>query len=115
MAMRTSKPNRDAWSKPDMGYLLYSALHGAGVLGSTLLMTWGLFVLFFAAIGGFSLAGVMHQLANLSNRYLAADADRITQFRALVFGLHLIVGGTILFLRRDNLPPRDPLPREQNA
>ncbi len=99
--------------KPDTGYILFALLHLTGVLMTTLLMTWGALVLFFVTIGGFSLDGTVHQIANLTTRYLAATPDRITQFQALVIGLHIVVGGTILFFRRDNLLPRDPLQREQ--
>lgn len=110
MVTRLSPAARD---KPDTGYVLFALLHITGLLLSTLLMTWGALVLFFVTIGGFSLDGTVHQVANLTTRYLAAAPDRITQFQALVIGLHLIVGGTILFFRRSTLLPRDPLPREQ--
>ena len=40
--------------------VLYFTLHGFGFLGSTLLITWGLFFLFFLAIGGFSFDGFIH-------------------------------------------------------
>ena len=35
----------------DYGFLLYFGLHMAGFLATTLLMTWGLFVLFFLVLG----------------------------------------------------------------
>ena len=60
--------------KVDYGYGLYFGLHFAGFMATTLLMTWGLFVLFFLAIGGFSLDGMMNHVQNLTSRYLAADA-----------------------------------------
>ena len=61
--------------KVDYGYGLFFSLHMAGFLVTTLLMTWGLFVLFFLAIGGFSLDGMMNHVQNLTSRYLAADAS----------------------------------------
>ena len=46
----------------DWRSVLYFMLHGFGFVASTLLMTWGLFFLFFLAIGGFSFDGFIHQL-----------------------------------------------------
>lgn len=96
-------------------FLLFVLLHTVGFLAVTLLMTWGAFVLFFVAIGGFSLDGMMHQLANLSSRYVAADAPRIADFKVLVAVLHLVVAGGIVFFRRHTIVPRDTLSLEQGA
>ncbi len=96
-------------------FLLFVLLHTVGFLAVTLLMTWGAFVLFFVAIGGFSLDGMMHQLANLSSRYVAAEATRIADFKVLVAVLHLVVAGVIVFFRRHAIVPRDTLSLEQGA
>jgi Zn-dependent protease len=99
----------------DPRFLLYILLHTIGFLAVTLLMTWGAFVLLFVAIGGFSLDGMMHQLANLSTRYVAAEASRTADFKVLVAVLHLIVAGVIIFFRRHTIVPRDTLSLEQGA
>lgn len=99
----------------DPRFLLYVLLHTTGFLAVTLLMTWGAFVLFFVAIGGFSLDGMMHQLANLSSRYIAAEASRTADFKVLVAALHLVVAGVIIFFRRHAIVPRDTLSPEQGA
>jgi hypothetical protein len=81
----------------------------AGFLASTLLITWGLFVLFFLAIGGFSFDGMMHQLDNLASRYVAADAARITSFRHVLIVAHMLLAAAVIFFRRHSiLPSRDP-------
>lgn len=93
----------------DVGFLLYFYLHMAGFLASTLLITWGLFVLFFLAIGGFSFDGMMHQLHNLASRYVAADAARIASFRHVLIVAHVLLAAAVIFFRRHNiLPSRDP-------
>src|SRR3546814_2615798 len=63
--------------QPALRSLLHFYLHLIGFTASTLLLTWGLFALFFVALGGFSLDGLMHQLNNLTARYVAASPDRI--------------------------------------
>lgn len=94
-------------AKPfDYGFLLYAALHILGFLAVALLMTWGVMVLFFLAIGGFSLDGMMHQLANLSGRYIAADAPRTGQFKLIVGAVQLVVAAAIIFFRRHAILPR---------
>lgn len=90
----------------DYGFLLYAGLHILGFLAVTLLMTWGVMAAFFLAIGGFSLDGMMHQLANLSRRYIAADAARTGQFKLIVGAVQLVVAGAIIFFRRHAILPR---------
>ncbi len=113
------KACQDRQDRQDRGtdprFLLYVLLHTIGFLAVTVLMTWGVFVLFFVAIGGFSLDGMMHQLANLSRRYIAAEASRIADFKVLVAVLHLVVAGVIVFFRRHAIVPRDTLSLEQGA
>lgn len=99
----------------DAQFLLYALLHFIGFLSVTVLMTWGVFVLFFVAIGGFSFDGMMHQLANLSSRYIAAEATRVADFKVLVAVLHIVVAGGIVFFRRHAIVPRDTLRPEQGA
>ncbi|MET0373472.1 MAG: hypothetical protein ABW128_04345 [Rhizorhabdus sp.] len=101
--------------KVDYGFLLYFMLHAFGFIATTLLMTWGIFVLFFLAIGGLSLDGMMHQLANLSTRYVAADAGRIDQFKLVVGGVHMAVALALIFFRRHAILPRDPARPEHGA
>lgn len=81
------------------------ALHFAGFLVSTLLMSWGLFTLFFLALGNFSFDGLMHQLANLSSRYVAAGSERVASFKTVVVVAHLIVTTGLIILRRHKMFP----------
>lgn len=78
-------------------------LEASGFLATTLLLSWGAFVLFLFLLGGFSLDGVMHHLANMSGRYVAADAERLRGFRHLFLIAHLAVTLLILLLRRGRL------------
>lgn len=91
----------------DVGYWLYFALHTAGFVIVTLLMTWGVFVLFFLAISNFSVGMMMNQLDNLASRYIAADAARVAQFKTILGGVHLAITTAIIFFRRHALLPRD--------
>lgn len=100
-----------AASKADYGFLLYFGLHMAGFLATTLLMTWGLFVVFFLLLGGFSLDGMMHHLQNMTSRYLAAGPDRVDQFKITVGIAHMILSTALIFLRRHSILPRDPAAR----
>jgi hypothetical protein len=101
--------------KIDYGYLLYFGLHFAGFLATTLLMTWGVFVLFFLLIGSFSLDGMMNHLQNMTSRYLAADAGRLDQFKMIVGVVHMVISGAIIFFRRHAILPRDAARREHRA
>ncbi|ATI80549.1 hypothetical protein [Sphingobium yanoikuyae] len=83
----------------------FVALHCAGFVISTLLISWGLFAFFFLAIGGFSLDGLMHQLANVSRRYVAATPERVASFKAVVGVAHLIVTVGLVVLRRHHMFP----------
>lgn len=101
--------------KVDYGYLLYFGLHMAGFLATTLLMTWGIFVLFFLLIGSFSVDGMMNHLQNLTSRYLAADAGRIDQFKLILCVVQIGLAGAIIFFRRHSILPRDTARRELGA
>lgn len=109
-AMATSKP------KVDVGFLLYVYLYITGFLATNLLITWGLFVLFFLAIGGMSVDGLMHQLDNMASRYVAADAARIASFKHVLIVAHLALSVAVIFFRRHSiLPSRDPRRSKANG
>ena len=101
--------------KVDYGYFLYFGLHFAGFMATTLLMTWGVFVLFFFLIGSFSLAGMMNHLQNMTSRYLAADAGRLDQFKMIVGIVQMVISGAIMFFRRHAILPRDAARLEHGA
>ena len=101
--------------KVDYGYFLYFGLHFAGFLATTLLMTWGVFVLFFLLIGSFSLDGMMNHLQNMTSRYLAADAGRLDQFKMIVGIVQMVISGAIMFFRRHAILPRDAARLEHGA
>lgn len=101
--------------KVDYGFFFYFGLHAAGFIASTLLMTWGIFALFFLVIGGFSLDGMMHHLGNMTTRYLAADTDRVNQFKLIVGVTHMVICAAIIFFRRHAILPRDGYRQESAA
>ena len=85
--------------------VLYFMLHGFGFVGTTLLLTWGLFVLFFLAIGGFAFDGMVHQLHNFTTRYLAADSQRTGTFLNILAIAHMILSTAVITFRRDKILP----------
>ena len=66
----------------DARAMLHFTLYFGGFLASTLLMTWGLFALFFLALGGFSLDGLMNQLNNLSTRYVIRSEEHTSELQS---------------------------------
>jgi len=53
-------------------------------------------------LGGFSMTGTMRQLANLSDRYVAADLSRQSQFNGLLCGALVIFFAATCFFRRQS-------------
>lgn len=108
MATNISKPagvgtggtRRSEWRSA-----VYFTLHGFGFVGSTLLMTWGLFFLFFLALGGFSFDGLIHQVNNMTSRYVVADAARTGAFLNMFAIAHMILSAAIITFRRDRILP----------
>lgn len=106
--MASSKEPRLQTSAPpsiDARAMLHFGLHFSGFLASTLLMTWGLFALFFLAVGGFSLDGLMNQLNNLTTRYVIATPDRVASFKTIFAVAHLILFAGLVVLRRGEILP----------
>ncbi|WP_150294379.1 hypothetical protein [Sphingobium estronivorans] len=87
----------------DWATIAYATLHLTGFAAGILLMSWGVFILFFLTIGGFSIDGLMHQLGNLTARYLVADPLRAARFQHQLLAVHALITLTILFLRRHRL------------
>ncbi|WP_062769788.1 hypothetical protein [Sphingopyxis terrae] len=83
--------------------VLYFMLHGLGFVASVLLTTWGLFFLFFLAIGGFSFDGFIHQLNNFTTRYVAADTARTGAFLNMFAIAHMILSTALIIFRRDRI------------
>lgn len=107
MATRSPQTKVRTRSHPsvDTRALLYFGLHFAGFLASTLLMTWGLFALFFLALGGFSLDGLMNQLNNLTTRYVIATPPRVASFKTVFAVAHVILSAGLIVLRRGRIMP----------
>ncbi len=103
----TGRARRSEWRS-----VAYFTLHGLGFVGSTLLMTWGLFFLFFLALGGFSFDGFIHQLNNLTSRYVVADAARTGAFLNMFAIAHMILSAAIITFRRDRILPERKSERE---
>lgn len=85
--------------------VLHFYLHLAGFVATTLLMTWGVFALFFLALGGFSFDGFMHQLDNLTSRYVTASPERIASFKRIFVAAHLLLAAGLIVLRRHRIMP----------
>lgn len=84
---------------------LYIMLHALGLAATTLLIVWGVLVLFFLLLGGFSTDGLMHQLDNLASRYVAADAERVASFKQILLWTQFLLFAAILFFRRGSIVP----------
>ncbi|HEX7781959.1 MAG TPA: hypothetical protein VF509_04055 [Sphingobium sp.] len=102
---KTSSARKGRLTAAEWRSVLYFALHGFGFLGSTLLITWGLFFLFFLAIGGFSFDGFIHQLNNFTTRYVAADQARTGAFLNILAIAHMILSAGVITFRRDRILP----------
>lgn len=94
---------RERPSMPDLPTISYHALRIAGFTVTSLLVTWGLFALAMLMIGSFSFDLMMAQLANLSNRYVAADAHRAAQFKGIVATAQFLLLVAVMFFRRHAL------------
>ncbi|MDE8652853.1 hypothetical protein PYV00_14190 [Novosphingobium sp. H3SJ31-1] len=90
---------------PQARAILHFYLHLAGFTATTLLLAWGLFALFFLALGGFSFDGLMHQLGNLTSRYIAASPERVASFKRIFVAAHLILVAGLIVLRRHRIVP----------
>ncbi|WP_267381463.1 MULTISPECIES: hypothetical protein [unclassified Sphingomonas] len=90
-------------SAPDFPTILYYGLRILGFTVTSLLVSWGLFVLAMLMIGSLSFDLMMAQLANLSNRYVAADAQRVAQFKGLVIVAQFLLLAGVMFFRRHAL------------
>lgn len=89
----------------DWRHSAYCLLHVTGTIASTLLMSWGLFILFFLMLGDFRFDGLMHQLHNLTSRYIAADGERAAAFCGLLGLVQLLLLACLLLFRRHSIMP----------
>lgn len=109
MATKISEPRgigtTSAKRSSEWRSVAYFTLHGLGFVGSTLLITWGLFFFVFLALGGFSFDGFIHQLNNMTSRYVAADAARTGAFLNMFAIAHMILSAAIITFRRDRILP----------
>lgn len=87
----------------NMGRAIEIGFHVLGWSAVTLLASAGLFMAGFAALGNFTLDGFFFQLANLADRYAAADAGRRAGFGVdFVIAMAIALSAT-MFLRRGSL------------
>jgi hypothetical protein len=109
MATKISEPRgagaTSAKRSSELRSAAYFTLHGFGFVGSTLLITWGLFFLFFLALGGFSFDGFIHQLNNMTSRYVVADPARTGAFLNMFVIAHIILSAAVITFRRDRILP----------
>ena len=89
----------------DWRAVCHVVLHLAGFAAMTMLLSWGLVLLAFLALGGFSLDGLMHQLNNLTTRYVAAEPARIASFKHVIAGAQVILAAGFVVLRRHRILP----------
>ena len=81
---------------------LASALRLMGWFCVNALVALGGLIVAAYTLGGFTIAGTMHQLANLSDRYVAADLARQSQFNGLLLGALVIFFAATCFFRRES-------------
>lgn len=103
MTIPVSDARRRRRRRLDWATLAYASLNITGLCATTLLMSWGMLALFFLALGGFSVHGLMQQLGNLTSRYLAADAMRTASFDDELLVVHAFLTIAILLLRRERI------------
>ena len=82
------------------GSFVAIALRCSGWVLVNLLCAFGVLAVLAFAIGSFSLAGTMLQLANLSTRFVAADGSRQSQFGGLMAAVFIVSFCLIGFFRR---------------
>ncbi len=85
------------------GALAAAALRLSGWLAVNVLAAGGAVALVLFAIGSFSLPQTMVQLANLADRYVAADGARRGQFDHIVLFGFAAAFGACAFFRRAGL------------
>lgn len=93
-----------AASKFDLGGIVALGLRWAGWLSCNILVSLGLFVVAFLAIGGFSMFGLMFHLDNLAQRYVAASFDRQAQFNLILAIAFVLFFFMTAFFRRHGSP-----------
>ena len=75
--------------------LCYFTLRLSGWLALTLLSTFGLYAVFFMALGAFSAEGFFAHLANISDRFLGAEQGRqigfLDEFKFVLIGVATLV------------------------
>ena len=100
---RALRRQQAPWGTIELGRAVEAGFRLAGWTAVTALAVAGLFVLGFAMLGNFTFEGFFLQLANLADRYAAADLARRSSFLAELrwVGLVLLVGTA--FLRRGSL------------
>lgn len=79
---------------------LADSLRLTGWVAVNALVAMGGLIVAAFTLGSFSIAGTMHQLANLSDRYVAADVARQSQFDALLLVTLAIFFTSACFFRR---------------
>ena len=95
--------------------LCYFALRLAGWLSLTALATFGLYAVFFMALGAFSAEGFFAHLANLSNRFGDAEPARQALFVRQLAVVTLVLFLTVSVARYRSLAAvfsADPAPRK---
>ena len=94
---------RLAVARPEPGRVIEIGFRLLGWCAVTLLATAGLSVVVFAALGNFTLEGFFLALANLADRYTAANADRRGSFNDDILLVGTIALGATMALRRGSL------------
>lgn len=89
--------------RPDLGRAIEVGFRLLGWSAVTLLAAAGVFVVAFAMLGNFSVEGFFLQLANLADRYGAADTPRRLAFQGELRFVAAILLLTITFFRRASL------------
>lgn len=94
---------RAARARIDVGLGIEIGFRLMGWAAVTALVVAGLFVAAFAMLGNFSLEGFFMQVANLADRYGAADGARRAAFHKQLWSIALILFVMVMFFRRGSL------------
>ncbi|GGN55394.1 hypothetical protein B2G71_19460 [Novosphingobium sp. PC22D] len=102
-ARTAPRPNAQASIKAFAQSFLATGLRLLGWVSVNALVAVGAVTMALCAVANFSLEGFMHQLANLSSRYITADAARQHQFDAILLWVLAVVFALAGIFRRQSL------------
>jgi len=94
---------RPPWRRSGWGAAIAASMYFLGWVAVNVLTAAGTLLLLGFAIGSFTLPGMLLQLANLADRYAAADAVRRGAFDLVVIKGAVLIFAIVCLLRRGSL------------